>query len=132
MNSIRTVIAVLPLWAASGWAAVPATADREIQYLFEFVADSGCSFERNGSSHDSADAADHLRLKYRRGSRYVNTAEQFIDRLASESSWTGKAYTVTCDGETRTSNRWLHRHTPANAYAQRAEVEVGKPWRVHQ
>ena len=93
---------------APAWAEVTAAADREIQYLLEFVERSGCDFERNGATHDSAGAADHLRLKYRRGSRYVNTAEQFIDRLASKSSWTGKAYTVTCEGQVRPAEQWLH------------------------
>ena len=32
------------------------------------------------------DAADHLRLKHRRGKRYATSAETFIDRLASKSS----------------------------------------------
>ncbi len=82
--------------------------DQEIQYLLEFVSGSGCTFTRNGSDHDSADAADHLRLKYSRGKRYVNSAEQFIDRLATESSWTGKKYSVTCEGSTQPSGEWLH------------------------
>ena len=93
---------------APAWAEATAAADREIQYLLEFVELSGCDFERNGATHESADAADHLRLKYRRGSRYVSTAEQFIDRLASKSSWTGKAYTVTCVGQVRPAEQWLH------------------------
>ena len=83
--------------------------DQEIQYLLDFVAGSGCSFVRNGSSHDPADAADHLRLKYQRGKRYADSAENFIDRLATESSWSGDAYTVTCVGQTETSAEWLHR-----------------------
>jgi len=85
------------------------TTDREVQYLLDFVATSGCAFVRNGSEHDPEDAADHLRLKYSRGARYVNSAEQFIDRLATESSWSGKKYTVTCGGETQPSGAWLHR-----------------------
>ena len=89
-------------------ADVSEQTDKEIQYLLEFVATSGCSFERNGSVHSPEDAADHLRLKYRRGGKYVSTAENFIDRLASESSWTGKKYTVTCDGEVTPSGEWLH------------------------
>lgn len=83
--------------------------DPEIAYLLTFVADSGCEFIRNDTSHNSADAADHLRLKYRRGKRYVNNAEQFIDRLASESSWTGKPYSVSCSGESEPARAWLHR-----------------------
>jgi hypothetical protein len=95
-------------------ADVPEAADREIQYLLEFVAASNCVFNRNGGSHEPANAADHLRLKYRRGSRYVNSAEQFIDRLASESSWTGRDYTVICDGEELSTNGWLHRALEAH------------------
>lgn len=91
---------------------LPATAladtDTEVQYLLGFVETSGCIFHRNGSDHDSADAADHLRLKYSRGGKYVSNADQFIDRLASESSWTGRDYTVTCDGVTRPAGEWLH------------------------
>ena len=82
--------------------------DPEIEYLLDFVARSGCTFHRNGEDHDSVDAADHLRLKYRRGKKYANSAEQYIDRLASKSSWSGEPYTVTCDGQTQASSAWLH------------------------
>lgn len=81
----------------------------EIQYLLDYVAGSGCVFLRNGDAHEAADAADHLRLKYNRGRRYADTAEHFIDRLASQSSWSGKPYTVTCDATTEPSGEWLHR-----------------------
>ncbi len=40
--------------------------------------------------------------------RYAGSAEQFIDRLASESSWTGKPYTITCEGVVYPSGDWLH------------------------
>jgi hypothetical protein len=89
---------------------IAATAiDPEVEYLLEFVANSGCTFMRNGDDHESVDAADHLRLKYSRGKRYVDSAEQFIDRLATESSWSGDPYTVTCEGKTQPSAQWLHR-----------------------
>jgi hypothetical protein len=103
------LVATLPaLLCTTAQAKTPPEADREVQYLLEFVAASGCSFERNGSSHKAEDAADHLRLKYRRGGRYVDTAEHFIDRLASESSWTGKPYTVTCEEQVIPTGKWLH------------------------
>ena len=111
MRWLQALAFVPLLWALltlPAGADVPAEADREIQYLFEFVAGSGCRFERNGSSHDPEDAADHLRLKYRRGARYVNTAEQFIDRLASESSWSGRAYTTHCEDRAIPTGQWLH------------------------
>ena len=84
-------------------------AQREIESLLDFVAASGCEFERNGDRHSAVDAADHLRLKYNRGRRYAKTAEQFIDRLATESSWSGKPYRVYCAGNVEPSGAWLHR-----------------------
>ena len=84
-------------------------ADVEIEHLIQRVENSGCSYVRNGTEHSAADAADHLRLKHRRGKRYVDTAEHFIDRLASESSWTGKPYQMRCGGRTEPSAVWLHR-----------------------
>jgi hypothetical protein len=93
----------------TGTTVASAEPDQEIKYLLSFVADSGCIFTRNGTAHDSPDAADHLRLKYREGKRYADSAEQFIDRLASESSWSGEPYTVDCDGRVETSSAWLHR-----------------------
>ncbi|MEP0202804.1 MAG: DUF5329 domain-containing protein [Halioglobus sp.] len=89
--------------------AAPSQAPTEIEHLLVFVASSGCTFHRNGSDHESADAADHLRLKYSRGKRYADSAEHFIDRLASKSSWTGKPYTVTCANQTEPSGEWLSR-----------------------
>ena len=83
--------------------------DEEIDFLIKQVATSGCDFVRNGSNHGADAAADHLRLKHRRGRRYVASAEKFIDRLASRSSWTGKPYFIVCPetGE-HTANAWLH------------------------
>ena len=97
------------LLAFPGTVSADAVDETEIVYLLDFVATSGCIYIRNGDEHSSADAADHLRLKYSRGKRYVNSAEDFIDRLATESSWSGKPYTVTCDAETQTSAQWLNR-----------------------
>ncbi len=84
-------------------------AEREINHLIERVEESDCVYIRNGSEHDAESAADHLRLKYRRGKRYVDTAEHFIDRLASESSWTGDAYELRCGDVTEPAADWLHR-----------------------
>ena len=121
---ILTAILALAITATARASTAP-EADREIQYLLEFVAASGCSFERNGSSHKSEDAADHLRLKYRRGGRYVDTAEHFIDRLASESSWTGKPYTATCEEQVIPVGKWLHR--ALDSYRSNAPDAVSDP-----
>ena len=105
---MRHLILVMLLTAIGSAAWAADKTDEEVQYLLSFVASSGCTFIRNGTEHDAAGAADHLRLKYSRGGKYVNNADQFIDRLATESSWSGKKYTVTCDGVTQPSGDWLH------------------------
>lgn len=84
------------------------TASEEIGYLIESIGQSGCAFVRNGKNHSAPDAADHLRLKYRRGKAYANSAEQFISRLASKSSMSGKLYYMKCDGEeNQKTGEWL-------------------------
>ena len=82
--------------------------DEEIGYLLTEIGSSGCQFVRNGEAHDSEAAAAHLAMKYRRARRYVGSAEQFIERIATGSSWTGKPYQVACEGEVQvTSAAWL-------------------------
>ena len=81
---------------------------QEIEYLLTQVSDSGCIFIRNGSEHDAADAADHMRMKYGNGKRWVSSAEDFINRIASKSSWSGKKYQIQCPGEAACpSGDWL-------------------------
>ena len=89
-------------------AAYAGEAEVEIEYLITTVGESGCTFIRNGSRHDAEDAASHMRLKYRRGKRYATTAELFIERLASKSSFSGKPYAIECPGrEAVPSGDWL-------------------------
>ena len=82
-------------------------ADTEIHALIQAVAESECEFNRNGSLHSAEAAAAHLELKYSRGKRYADSAEAFIERLASTSSWSGEPYQMICDGETQPAGDWL-------------------------
>ena len=108
-SSLPSLLLVSSLLMSAAVMARADQAETEINYLLDYVAASGCTFVRNGDAHDSADAADHLRMKYDRGERYADTAENFIDRLATESSWSGDPYTVTCGQVTEPSGAWLHR-----------------------
>ena len=84
------------------------TMDDEIDYLLETVAASDCTFIRNGKEHNSADASDHLATKRRRGKRYFNTTEEFIENLASKSSWSGRPYQIRCgDDEAVLAGVWF-------------------------
>lgn len=91
-------------------AGPPAGVQLEVSFLLGFVEGSGCEFYRNGSWYDSRAAQAHLREKYNYlvTANLVSTAEDFIERAATESSLSGQAYGVRCHGGAlMTSNRWL-------------------------
>jgi hypothetical protein len=91
-------------------AAPPAIVQTEINYLLGFVERSGCQFYRNGSWYDSKQAEAHLRDKYDflAAKGLVNSAEDFIERAATKSSLSSKAYAIKCGtGPVVTTNQWL-------------------------
>jgi hypothetical protein len=91
-------------------AEAPKNVDLEINFLLGFVEGSGCQFYRNGLWYESKAAQEHLREKYEflNLRNLVNTTEQFIDRAATESSFSGLPYEVRCNGgAVVTSRQWL-------------------------
>lgn len=92
--------ASMTLIALSASAAPSAATQREINGLMQALETSGCRFQRNGSWYDAAAARGHLQRKYdyllKRD--MVDSSEQFIERAASRSSMSGKAYKVACSG----------------------------------
>ncbi len=110
MNLLRSLFlaVLLTLPTTSFGADKDPVVQQEIEYLLTQVSDSGCVFIRNGTEHDAADAADHMRMKYGNGKRWVSSTEDFINRIASESSWSGKKYQIRCPDEAaRPSGDWL-------------------------
>jgi hypothetical protein len=84
-------------------ALLPAlTEEQKIDALIASVEHlPGAVFIRNGTEYDGAKAADHLRTKRNYAGKRITTAEQFIDKLATASSMTGKPYTIRyADGRT--------------------------------
>jgi hypothetical protein len=104
---IRLPLLLILLAGSVPTALADTTADEEIRALIQSVAESGCEFNRNGSLHSAEAAAEHLELKYSRGKRYANSAEAFIEHMASKSSWSGKPYQMICDGEVQPAGDWL-------------------------
>lgn len=108
-------------------AAPPPIARIEIGYLLSTVASSNCQFYRNGSWYDAKAAAAHLesKLQYLLTKDLVQSAEDFIEKAATESSMSGRAYAIHCKGsEPVPSAQWLRillaryrdsLETPANA-----------------
>jgi hypothetical protein len=81
-------------------AAAPSVADVEINHLLGLIGQSGCEFYRNGSWYDAQRAQAHLRAKYDAllAMNQVKTAEDFIEKAASNSSMSGQPYQIRCSG----------------------------------
>ena len=108
-------VALVVLWSllslGSARGEAPRAAQVEIEYLLQYVGTSGCEFYRNGSWYDAGRAESHLRDKYKYlDTRHqINSAEDFIDRAATKSSFSGLAYQIRCNGGSAVpSGQWLY------------------------
>ena len=92
-----------------GAPAVQLTEAQKIQALIHSIETlKGAVFIRNGSEHDAAKAAEHLRRKLDYAGKRISTADQFIDKLATGSSMSGKPYQIRfADGRTVESAAFL-------------------------
>lgn len=91
-------------------AAEPATTKQEIAHLFSTLETSSCQFNRNGSWHDAKEASAHLHKKYQylQNLNLVPSAEKFIERAATESSFSNRAYQIKCaDNVAQSSAPWF-------------------------
>lgn len=71
------------------------TEEQKIDYLINCVEQlKDAVFIRNGISYDASQAASHLRMKRAKAGKLLKTVDQFIDKVASESSMTGKPYKI--------------------------------------
>lgn len=108
MKKIRLLVPLLLAFALSPALAEEEAMNAEIDFLLQSVATSSCTFIRNGKEHNAADASDHLQMKRRRGKRYFDSTEEFIERLASKSSWSGKVYRIRCGSEEVDAADWFN------------------------
>ncbi len=96
--------------------------DAEIDQLLAALKGSECRFQRNGTWYDAPKAAAHLETKrvYLRRLGRIHSAEDFIRLAATESSMSGKAYSVACPGKPEVpSKTWLE--------AELARIRIGPP-----
>ena len=89
-------------------AALAEPMNEEIDYLISSVGKSGCAFIRNGKRYSGRDARAHLRSKRRRNAHLIESTEGFIEKIASESSTSGKPYLIRCRRQQQeTANAWF-------------------------
>ncbi len=91
-------------------AALDTVAQREVDYLLTRLEISDCRFFRNGKWYDAARARQHLekKLAWLVKRDLVDSAEQFIERAATQSSRSGEPYLMQCaDAPAVPSFAWL-------------------------
>ena len=88
---------------------IHADCKEEVRHLIQYIGDSGCIFVRNGKDYGAAKSMKHLQRKYDHVKQQIKTAEDFINRIASKSSITGKPYKVRCGEREIPSAEWLTR-----------------------
>jgi hypothetical protein len=91
-------------------AAPPAAAMVEINHLLGLMEQSGCEFYRNGTWYDAQRAQEHLRAKFEAlaAKDQIKTAEDFIDKAASNSSISGQPYQIKCGASAAIStSQWF-------------------------
>ena len=103
------LIVALNILPAARAAATP-VAEIEINHLLGLIEQSGCEFFRNGTWYDAQRAHAHLRAKYDAliASNQIKTAEDFIEKAASNSSLSGQPYQIRCGGgAAMTTHQWF-------------------------
>jgi hypothetical protein len=113
--SMKSLLASLLLALPLAVSAQPVTpiaprTQAEIDHLFNYISKSDCRFNRNGAWHDMVMARSHVNTKYeylvQRG--MIDSAEAFIEKAASQSSFSGNDYLVQCPGsQVIPSANWL-------------------------
>jgi hypothetical protein len=109
---VATVFLACNVLFSSVAIAAPSAAERHrIDLLLSAMEkQQNVVFIRNGSEHTAEEAANHLRRKMRSAGERISTAEEFIDNLATASSWSGKPYMVRQQGmEPVPAGPFLHR-----------------------
>ena len=87
-----------------------AIAHQEIDYLLGFIGNSNCEFKRNGAWNSAQAAESHVRGKYDvlRKFGMIDTTNDFIDKAATQSYFSGIPYEIKCGaGSPMSSKLWL-------------------------
>lgn len=103
-QSLCAVIA----FALSSTVSIADTKDAEIDYLLREMGTSGCTFIRSGKRYKGIAAREYLASKRQRNAQFINSAEEFIEKIASKSSTSGEPYYIDCLGkEEQPAGEWF-------------------------
>lgn len=88
----------IPLFSA--FSASSLTEEEKVERLIRFIGEQKATYIRNGTEHTPKEAMDHIRSKFNRARRMFwffgpskkIGAREFIEKIASHSSTTGRPY----------------------------------------
>ncbi len=102
------IIIVLVILLVAVSAGALADTQKEIEHLLDFVVNTSCKYERNGTMYDGVEAKKHIKKKYDYYLDKINSAEDFIKYSATESLLSGRKYTIHCPNmAVQNSGDWL-------------------------
>lgn len=109
MKKILCALVAL-LLTLPAWAKLNTHEEARINAMLEALSQQKeLVFVRNGDEHTCDEAVSHLKLKLGNTRNRIDTAEQFIDKVASSSSITGKPYIVKIPGKSdENAQPYLH------------------------
>lgn len=94
MSKALCLLLLAALLSAPAFAQ-PDAEQAKIAYLIDSIADlHDARFVRDGVEYDSAQAADHLRVKLRHAGTRISTASDFIVYCATGSTMSGSRYRI--------------------------------------
>jgi hypothetical protein len=94
MKTLLLLLSLLLLFPLNADQKPGGEADKIERLIKHIEGLSGASFIRNGSDYDAKTAARFLRGKWQREERKITTATDFIDKVGTKSSTSGKPYLI--------------------------------------
>ena len=105
LDKIISFLIVLLMFLSN---AAYADTQKEINHLLDFVANTTCKYERNGTIYDGVEAQIHIKKKYHYFIDKIISAEDFIKFSATRSTMSGNKYKILCvDMPVQNSADWL-------------------------
>ena len=121
------IILAMLLNASIAFAETAAPTDnleQTVKYLLDFIANSDCTFIRNGKSYAPKEALEHIKAKYEYFKPEIKTPEDFIRFAATKSELSGKPYLVRFkDGKEMECAEWLSKTLDDYRKSQKKEKD---------
>ena len=95
----KLLVYILILVTHTVTADVPPGQKSEVMHLLDFVKNSACIINRNGSNHPADEGVSHIEMKYDYFRDDIKSTEDFIEYSATKSTRSGDYYMVKYPGK---------------------------------